>query len=89
MKDDLFNYVIREFAETIDESLVPQTTISSLGLKLAVKMHPYFKELFIDQNAALDNQLFANMLVEFLFSEFGYEAEIKSLNTERIRFAAK
>lgn len=89
MKDALSRYIIGEFAETIDESFLPQTTISSLGLRLAVKLYPIFKAASFKGDSMPKDRLFASALEEFLISELNYTADIKFLSKDRFRFSVK
>ncbi|MCL6471588.1 MAG: hypothetical protein K6T91_02115 [Firmicutes bacterium] len=35
LSNDIFRSILYQFAKTIDDALLPQTTVSSLGLKIA------------------------------------------------------
>jgi len=89
MKHELFNLALCEFAKAIDESLLPQTTISSLGLKLAVKAYPEFKLLLKSHSDPTNIEVFASALRYFMLSEFNYESIIANASNDCIRLVVK
>lgn len=69
---DVLKKIVQEFAEVIDEALLPQTTISSLGLRLALIMKQQFFEILEEQGDIARSEAFARAVVKFLSVEFGH-----------------
>ena len=85
MNNKALMYIIRELAETIDEALLPQTTVSSLGLKLALEMKPRLYAAMEQENGATEQERFTNALVKILTAEFDYKLLPEMLSEDCIR----
>ncbi|MBI4733239.1 MAG: hypothetical protein HY779_00175, partial [Rubrobacteridae bacterium] len=76
--------IVKEYAETIDEALLPPTTISSLGLKIALKLKPTFDEL-MQKNEGVDHgQQFGLAVSELLLKELDIRVTVKPMEDHRI-----
>lgn len=78
--------MIEEFAETLDEALLPRTTISGLGLKLSLMIKPAFQDILQEQQGATSSEAFAKGLVRLLASEFGYIMSIQAIEEDHVSF---
>jgi HD-GYP domain-containing protein (c-di-GMP phosphodiesterase class II) len=76
--------IIREYAETIDDTLLPATTISSLGLKLALKLKPSLDEIMKKHEGLPDEQRFAVSIAELIANELDIRLVAKSAENHRI-----
>jgi len=86
---DLFKRLICEFAKTIDDSLLPETTTSSLGLKIASQMQWRVKKVLDLQEGQPRQALFINALSKLLYSEFDYQLIPELIEKDRMRFKVK
>lgn len=84
MNNNLLISIIKYLAATIDDALLPQTTISSLGLKLALSMKLLFEELMAPQGDIERHALFAESLVKLFQSELDCNLAIESIQEDRI-----
>jgi HD-GYP domain-containing protein (c-di-GMP phosphodiesterase class II) len=76
--------IIREYAWTIDGALLPETTISSLGLKLALRIKPEFDEIMKKHEALPRENQFALALTEIMGTELDMRIIAKPDKEHRI-----
>ncbi|MHB8842349.1 MAG: HD domain-containing phosphohydrolase [Candidatus Aquicultor sp.] len=85
----LLKRLISEFAKTIDDSLLPETTTSSIGLKIAAQMQWRVKKVLDLQEGQPRQALFINAISKLLYSEFDYQLIPESIEKDRMRFRVK
>jgi len=86
---ELFKNIVFEFSKTIDDTLLPETTISSLGLKIASQLQWRIQSAMSSQNKELKHAAFINAVNNLLRSEFDYALSPEIIEKERIRFKVK
>ncbi|MDP2210205.1 MAG: HD domain-containing protein [Candidatus Aquicultor sp.] len=84
----LLTLITGELAKTIDDTLIPQTTISSLGLKLATQLNWRIKSTMGATNNDLSPAAFINAVASIL-SSFDYVIVPIAIGKNQIRFKVK
>lgn len=85
MNSGILISIIKDLATTIDESLLPQTTISGLGLKLALRLKPRFEELIKPQADLQKHELFAQALEQIFTDELDCRLAVEPLQENGLR----
>jgi len=86
---ELFKNIVFEFAKTIDDTLLPETTVSSLGLKIASQLQWRIRSAMGSQKKELKHAAFINAINNLLHSEFDYALSPEIIEKERIRLKVK
>ncbi|HEY3375656.1 MAG TPA: HD-GYP domain-containing protein [Candidatus Aquicultor sp.] len=70
-KPELTRTLLYEFAEMIDATLLPQVSISSVGLKLALQTKPHMAEVLGELGTPITAETFAKAIVKVMAIDFG------------------
>jgi HD-GYP domain-containing protein (c-di-GMP phosphodiesterase class II) len=84
MNNSVLIDIIREYAEVLDETLLPVTTVSSLGLKIALKLKPSLDESMQKHTSLPDEQRFALAVAELIGHELDIRLTAKPVGNDRI-----